>query len=209
MARKMDVDVTGKQFTRGWFRARNLSTFREHLYPKWAGKPIIYLELGVFEGMSLLWMFQHILTHPESRAVAVDPWLMTSKMTSQAMEQVMGRAYHNLNFVAGTRCHIVRANSVEALTRMSHRGGFLGITRKSVDVCMIDGDHNAGAVLDDARWVLPLMKKGSWLLFDDVENDKPKANHVKHGLSMFLDEHPDDMALVWKHRYVECYEVLR
>ena len=31
-----------------------------------------YLEIGVFEGRSLLWMLENILTHPSSAATAID-----------------------------------------------------------------------------------------------------------------------------------------
>jgi len=63
------------RFTRNWFRRRNQATFEEYVLPMWAGKPITYLEIGVYEGQSLTWMMQNVLTHPDSRAVGIDPWL--------------------------------------------------------------------------------------------------------------------------------------
>ena len=51
------------------------------------------------------------------------------------------------------------------------------------------------------------MKPGGWMLFDDVENDKPKAKHVKQGINMFLSIHGDKVKQVFKHRYMECYKV--
>ena len=64
------------QYTRNWFCLRDLATFREYIMPQWKDKPIKYLEIGVFEGMSMVWMLHNVLTHPDSRAVGVDPWLM-------------------------------------------------------------------------------------------------------------------------------------
>ena len=61
------------QFTRNWFHDRNRSSFRDYILPFWVEKPCIYLEIGVFEGMSLVWTLQHVLTHPESRAIGIDP----------------------------------------------------------------------------------------------------------------------------------------
>jgi hypothetical protein len=202
-------------FTRNWFRLRNLPTFREYIHPAWAGRKITYLELGVFEGMSLVWMLQRVLTHPESRAVGIDPWLMTTKLGSADMEGVYERAVHNLTpwrvFMNGDskfllRCELVRASSAEALRRMVGRG-FVGIKgHESVDLSMVDGNHNALAVLDDARLVWKLLKPGGWMLFDDVENDRPKQDHVKEGVEMFLQEDGHPVKLLWKHRYMECYE---
>lgn len=216
MTKKYALDRTGMEFTRRWFLLRNRSTFIKHVVPEWAGKPITYLELGVFEGMSAVWMFQHILTHPDSRAVLIDPFLLTSKMNQDQMDLVRARAEKNLmrwtvqwivKYEQWT-CKLVRANSVEALTRMRKKKGFAGITRNSVDLCMIDGDHNSGAVVDDARMVLPLMRKGGHILFDDVENDLTKQHHVKQGLALFLEDQGDQVKFLWKHKYMEAYKKL-
>lgn len=191
----------GFQFTRRWFVKRNLATFRDYLMPEWSGKQMTYLEIGVFEGMSMVWMLQHVLTHPRSKAVGVDPWLMTTKLDSSFMNDVQNRARHNTKPWAD-RCQLWQANSAEILRRMGHKG-FSGINKESVDVCMIDGDHNELAVLDDARLVFPLVKPGGWILFDDVENDRPKERHVKDGLRMFMEEN-DQVEEIWRHKYVVC-----
>lgn len=193
------------QFTRRWFLNRNLATFREHVAPRWAGKQCLYLELGVFEAQSLVWMLQRVLTHPRSRAVGVDPWLMTTKLETDFMEAVRQRAVANTREWAD-RCRLIRGSSAEVLRRMCGRGGYAGIGKGTVDLCMIDGDHNELAVLDDARHCLELVRPGGWLLFDDVENDVEKRRHVKHGLTAFLDEAADRVRFLWKHRYVEAYE---
>lgn len=191
-------------FTRNWFLNRNLPTFRQYVKP-FAGKPIRYLELGVFEGQSMTWMCQHVLTHPESVGVGVDPWLMTTKLDGAFMEEVRDRALFNTK--GFSNCRLIRGCSAEVLRRMQGRSGYAGITKASVDLCMIDGDHNELAVLDDAQNVLPLMKQGGWMLFDDVENDKPKEHHVKAGIARALHELGSRVSFLWKDRYVECYEV--
>jgi hypothetical protein len=227
MVREMGIEkVEGHefQFTRNWFLNRNLPTFRKWVHPEWAGNPCTYLELGVFEGMSMVWMLQHVLTHSDCWAVGVDPWLMTRKLDEDVMEEVMTRACHNTkpwiyigyddgtDFKAnpdGCACQLIRGNSAEVLRRMTGKRGCAGITKESVDLCMIDGNHNGPAVLDDARQCLKLMKKGGWLLFDDVENDKKKEHHVLEGLDWFKKESGDKIRFLWKHRYMEAYEVVK
>lgn len=209
MARKFAIDSSKYdfRFTRNWFLNRNYSTFVNYVMPQWAGKPITYLEIGVFEGMSLVWMMQHVLTHPQARAVGIDPWLMTTKLDPQVMQEVMERAYHNIACFL-PRCCLIRANSAEVLRRMNHKG-CADITKGSVDLCMIDGDHNRLAVYDDAVQVFDLMKPGGWMLFDDVENDRPKKDHVADGLAMFRHEYePDRIKFLWKDRYMEAFEKL-
>jgi len=214
MTREMDLDDAGMEFTRSWFRNRNLETFRTYVYPAWAGQPITYLELGVFEGMSMCWMLQRVLTHPAARAVGVDPWLITTKLDESYMNGVHARADKNTSrwqsmYVAGTqtwKCVLQRGNSAEVLRRMTQRGGYLGITNNSVDLCMVDGNHNALAVVDDLRLAYQLVRPGGWLLLDDVENDHEKQDHVRQGLDSWLAEMPaDTVHLLWKHKYVEAY----
>lgn len=196
------------QFTRKWFANRNLNTFREHVLPEWSGKPILYLEIGVFEGMSLTWMLQKVLTHPNARAVGIDPWLMTSKLNTDQMEAVMARAFHNTE-PWREKCQLVRANSVEVLRRiLMRRKPFAGIKRGTVDLCMIDGSHDQLGVLSDARQCFRLLKVGGCMLFDDVENSKPKVDHVREGLDMFLREQPA-VELAWRDGFVECYRKRR
>jgi len=209
MARQMDIDksVHDFQWTRNWHRLRNLSTFRDFVYPQWHGKPITMLEIGCFEAQSTVWCMQYLLTHPDSRMVSCDPWLQTTKLSSEFMEDVMYRAVHNIEPYRD-RCQFVRGNSAEVLRRMI-RKGYAGITKKSVDLCMIDGGHHALGVLDDCRLCLKFVKSGGWMLLDDVENDKDKGlDHVKGGLSMFLEESGDKVKRVFKYKYMEGYEVI-
>jgi len=208
MARKMGLKDGDFEFTCNWFLNRNLPTFREYVYPKWQGKPITYLEIGVFEGMSMVWMLQHVLTHMDSKAVGIDPWLITAKLSAEEMGDVMTRATKNTStFRWQGVCSLICGNSIEVLTRMLRRGGFEGIKKNSVDICMIDGDHTAPAVLENSRKCLKLMKPGGWMLFDDVENQIEKNDHVKQGLESFRENYKDQVKLIWKHKFMECYEV--
>ncbi|MGZ6208476.1 MAG: hypothetical protein ACXWMS_13095, partial [Syntrophales bacterium] len=58
-------------FTSDWFT---------HNIPSWTvilndmkGKPnLTYLEVGPYEGRSFLWVMDNILTHPSSKAIAID-----------------------------------------------------------------------------------------------------------------------------------------
>lgn len=206
MARKLDIkNLNNYEFTRSWFRLRNLPTFREFILPVFGDKPTTYLELGVFEGMSALWMLQYVLTHEDSRMVGVDPWLMTEKLDTNFMEGAMKRALSNTQEYYAKR-ELVRANSVEFLHGcLRKKEGIAGIKRDSVDICMIDGQHYAPFVLYDANLCLELTKVGGTLLFDDVENDKEKENHVKHAVEEWKSTHRDRIEFLWKDNYMEAY----
>lgn len=208
MARKMDIQSIPNhkfQFTRNWFRNRNKNTFLEFVLPYWKDREANVLEIGVFEGMCMVWMLQYL--HPSNQYWGIDPWLETAKLDDEVMEQVRLRAYHNTS-PYGARCKLYRANSNEALRRAGRRHGFYGIKKETLDLCIIDGDHTELAVLADARQCLPLVKPGGHILFDDVEAQIKKRHQVKDGLRMFLDESGDAVKSIWKHHYMECFEKL-
>jgi len=206
-------------YTRLAFK-RNIRAFYEHVKPCWAEKPCLYLEIGVFEGMSLVWMLNNILTHPDARAVGIDPWLMTLKTTAEQMNMVMQRALFNTTrwrVAPQAQLQLIRANSAEILRRMIREERYLedrqlkhyGVRIGTIDLALIDGCHNALGVLDDSRLVLQLMKPGGWMMFDDVEGQgfNHRQDHVKQGVQMFLAEAGNKVQLLWKDRYMECYQV--
>ena len=51
-----------------------------HFAP-YRGRPgLRYLEVGVFEGRSLLWMIDQVLTHPSSQATGIDILAVRSRL---------------------------------------------------------------------------------------------------------------------------------
>src|SRR3990167_1673824 len=85
------------QFTRHWFRNRNQATWSTYLKPMFGdGRPVRMIQIGVFEGADLVWCCQNLLTHPDSKALAIDPWLETTKLDQTYMTAVENRARHNL-----------------------------------------------------------------------------------------------------------------
>ena len=100
---------------------------------------------------------------------------------------------------------LIRGNSAEILRRMVGRHGFAGIKPGTVDLCMVDGNHNALAVLDDLRLVHQLVKTGGWILCDDWNNDRLKVDHVKEGVEMWLKEVGEGVRTEWQHKYMICF----
>jgi len=192
------------QFTRSWFRTRNQKSFVKYVLPYWKNKQFVYLEIGVFEGASFCWMLKNVLIHYKSRAIGIDPWLITEKLSAEMMENVRQRAVHNIEPFKD-KCDLIRGSSVDVLRRMSRADGFYNIKRNSVDICMLDGNHHRLGVYDDARISFKLLKPGGWLIFDCVENVVRKKDHVKDGLKMFLEETPN-AKLIWKDGFIETYE---
>ncbi len=136
-------------FSNRWF-LNNLKVWDRVLEPL-EGKPNLrYLEVGVFEGQSFLWMFENVLTHPGSRATAVDVFFF---------EGLEDRFRENLERAGvADRVTVIKAFSNEALRPLEPN---------SFDVIYIDGSHTAANVLRDGVLAWDLLKVGGILIFDD------------------------------------------
>lgn len=141
-----------------WFDDFAKKNFEEHVLPL-AGMPINYLELGVFQGRSLLWMAQHVLTHADSRAIGVDPWDPAYMRKADEMESSFAFAKKSLR---------PWKNKVRLFRQTS--SGFLrdsAFSRHTFDVIYIDGDHSPASVLEDSVLCWPLLKLGGLIIWDD------------------------------------------
>jgi predicted O-methyltransferase YrrM len=185
------------KFSEHWFTNSRMATYS--LYMRhFIDKPIRMLQIGVFEGQDLVWMLQHILTHPDSRVVAIDPWL---KKGINAKEN----AIHNLR-AWKNRIEFIEAKSQDVMD------GHLGL----FDLIVIDGDHSPEAVEVDATNSLLHAKPGAWILFDDIEHraNSPRIRQRRYqfqstsrcGVINFLKKHKNDVRFLWRHRYAECYK---
>ena len=186
------------KFTRRWFKLRNQVTYSTFLPKRFPPhRPWKVIQIGVFEGMDLVWQMQNLFIHPASRVIAIDPWEATTKLDQQYMDDVYERAQHNLRKWRG-QVELVRGYSQQILPTLLNEGA------GTYDLIIIDGDHNAPAVYTDAIYSLQLLKVGGWMLFDDVRNQQPKKDHVQKGLDQFMDDFEDNVGRVWFHRFMDC-----
>jgi predicted O-methyltransferase YrrM len=109
-----------------------------------------YLEVGVFEGRSFLWIFQNILNHPSTTGVGIDVFL------HKGLEE---RFRENLH----------RAGIEKRVTVFKGYSNILlrSLELNSFDLIYVDGSHTAGDVLRDAILSWDLLKVGGILIFDD------------------------------------------
>lgn len=196
------------KFTRKWFRSRNQTTFSTLLPPRFPpDKPYNVIQIGVFEGADLVWQFQNLLCHEDSRVMAIDPWAKTRKLDQDQMDAVYARARRNLK-PWHSKINMVRGYSQDVLTGLVNGTQIGGkhINPGEWDLIVIDGDHVADAVYTDAVLSLPLCRPGGWMLFDDVRNRSSKKNHVYHGIIGWLLEYGTEVEMAWANRFMNCYE---
>lgn len=163
------------EYTQDWARHFAVNATR-HLLPL-AGRPLSYLEIGVFEGRSARWMLEHVLTHPESRLVGVDAWPVEG-------DPFEARARANLD-PFGERVELWKGPSGEVLRDPRFRP-------ESFDVVYVDGDHRALEVLTDSVLVWPLLRVGGLCIWDDYRwraapwKRAPRHERPKEALDAFL-----------------------
>jgi predicted O-methyltransferase YrrM len=135
-------------FRRDWFTPhvpvwnRVLSDFK--------GKPDVhYLEVGLFEGRSAIWMLENILTHPGARLTGIDIFPDDLKV----------RYLANLNKSG----HRDKATTLVGFSRDVLRK----LPTNSFDIVYIDGSHTADDVLTDIVLSWDLLRVGGVLILDD------------------------------------------
>lgn len=200
------------QFTRKWFRQRNQVTWSTFFPKKFSHrKPVNMIQIGVFEGADLIWLIQNVLGHPDSRVVAIDPWLESRKLSQDKMDDCYNRAQRNLHHWR-KRIELIRAKSQDILPNLIENGISIGdkpIKKGQWNLIVVDGDHNAPAVYSDAMNSFELVKKHGWIVFDDYYNRTEKKHHVQEGINEFLVDHEDYLDLEWQHRYSLCLKKRR
>jgi predicted O-methyltransferase YrrM len=139
----------GYRFTMDWF-THAIPTWEEVLGPL-SGRPDFrYLEIGVYEGRSLLWMLDNVLTHPSSRATGIDPFL--EKKSEGIFRANLEQSGH------AERVTVIVGYSQVELRKLP---------LNSFDVVYIDGSHTADDVLSDATSSFDLLRIGGLMIFDD------------------------------------------
>ena len=177
----------------------NIPSWESHL-KEFKGKPDIhYLEIGVLEGLSALWMIENILTHPTARMTAVDLFPLDLKKRFLANLETSGQA-EKVTLVTGMSQLMLR-----------------DLPLNSFDIIYIDGSHTADDCLTDAVLSWPLLKQGGMMIFDDYKMGMARPAELRPILAVdsfitffrrFLEivERNDDQVMLRKTREIQTGE---
>jgi predicted O-methyltransferase YrrM len=154
-------------------------------------KPTRYLEIGSFVGESVSWMFQHVLTHPQSRALCIDPW--TPYMNHGAELNPTFDLFLKNTEPWHDKLSILRGTSRERI---------LDVPYNSIDIAYVDGDHFQWAALEDLVLVWPRVKVGGLIIADDF-GAPMNVSVPKLGIVAFFNTYAPLLELV-----LEDYQVI-
>lgn len=118
--------------------------------------PLRVLEIGSYEGGSATWFQRHLLHHPESRLVCIDPWQGWTR------DGVLQRFKANIAlYPHAEKVTAIQAEAIEGLALLIANGA------PKFDFIYIDGDHTAAALLVDVSLSWHLLRVGGLMLLDD------------------------------------------
>ena len=166
------------KFSTDWTSAY-VETWKRELAPVAGKKGVTYLEIGVWEGRTLIWMFENILTDQTSRATAIDIKIVQPLKDNLQIAKV------------SKRTKLIESTSFEALKNLK---------TESFDIIYLDACHLAKNVLTDTVLAWPLLKPGGILILDDYKffnNGKlPIGLRPKNSIDAFLIAHQDDLKVL-------------
>jgi predicted O-methyltransferase YrrM len=155
------------------------------------GKPNLqYLEVGVYEGRSVVWMLENVLTHPTSHVTGLDIfWAEDAKFYEYSAEEQ--KQYEDNLIAAGGEG---RFTTIVGLSQVTLRE----LPVDYYDVIYIDGAHNGPAVLEDGVLAWRMLKMGGVLIFDDYRW-WPTASRIKtprYAIDIFAEAFADSFDYV-------------
>ncbi|MFI5350002.1 MAG: class I SAM-dependent methyltransferase [Elusimicrobiota bacterium] len=136
-------------FTKEWmFFAPSCDVWNDLLSRYRGRENVNYLEVGLLEGGSALWMLENILTHPTARMTGIE------HLPQQAL-------IDNLRLSGSFDKVTLLAGESELMLRQ--------LPPASFDVVYLDGSHLPDDVMTDAVLSWGLLKPGGTLIFDDYQ----------------------------------------
>jgi hypothetical protein len=144
------------EFSEDWF-SNKIPVWSEVLEPYMGRPDLRYLEVGVYEGRSVVWMVENVLTDPTSTLVAVDPFLDPPDLEARFLRNLRASRFR------GT------ARTIKEFSQLALRR----LPPLSFDIIYIDGSHTGDDVLADAVQSWELLEVGGILIFDDYMWSRP------------------------------------
>lgn len=166
-------------FSTNWY-TYNIPIWEKALEP-YRGKPgVKYLEVGLFEGRSAIWMLEQILTDPTSHATGIDPFLGSYKDKYFANIEKSG---------ASKQMTTITGFSQDELRKLP---------LNTYDVIYIDGSHAKDDVLEDAVLSVKLLKEGGLMILDDYQ--------WVGGINGASIDAPDDFTKTAIDSFIRCFD---
>lgn len=172
---------------RGWFSQPHMNAFLRFLPPQ----PSLILEVGSFLGASLRFMME---CRPGSFFIAMDPFRITKELKN-------GLHVYDFRDAFYTNCWSYRDRLIAIPRESPEAFPVLAELAVRPDVVYIDGLHNYGAVMRDAKWSLALNPR-ALLIGDDYSDPESIACGLQDAVAELARETGRELHVVDGHVWV-------
>jgi len=142
--------------------------------------PIRIMEIGAYHGANVCSYMKTYAEHSDTQIHCVDPWIDYDGYHEYQRKQ----SCNYLTFIT----NLSKLSPVDLHKVYLHRGLSENIVPtfldESFDIIYIDGNHEKRYVLEDAVLSCKKIKKGGWIIFDDM-HDREVNEGVQHFLSIY------------------------
>lgn len=151
------------------------------------------VEIGSFEGLGSLLIREHLCNTSGSRLYCIDHWedhYGSESETLKKYDKDFVGQYQR--FVHNTKDH---ANIIPL---HGYSDAMIPLVSEPVDFVYIDGDHSPNQTYKDAVNILPKMKSGGIMLFDDYEF-VCDGLRTKDGIDRFLKDYSTKVRVILRN----------
>lgn len=156
-------------FSHDWVSS-NISLWENMLSEYKNKEDVQYLEIGVFEGRSLIWMLENVLTSETAHATAIDFFPDDLYKIYTGNLELSGAA-HKVTTLVGYSNTKLRE-----------------LPFNTFNIIYIDASHTADDIISDAVLSFTLLKEGGIIIFDDYlfNETVPKEIRPKFAIDVFI-----------------------
>lgn len=198
-----------KTYTQDW---HNEPAARLKQLQQFVARPVRALEIGCFEGRSTCWLMDRVLTHPDARLDAVDPYGYGGGDSEEQREAAAYRSLRSAKIFA-----TFMANTEEYGPRVRHwkmrSDDFFRIAQPGVyQIAIVDGGHAAMQALRDMLHAWQALAAGGVMVIDDIEWKGYagfESNGPKRAYEAFLSCLPPADHRILYRAYIAIVEKLR
>lgn len=141
-------------------------------------EPIKILEIGVYHGANVCSLMKTYACHNKTEIHCVDPWIDYNGYNEYISNQPSNYSIFLNNI---SKLNIIDVNKIYIHRELSENI-VPNFVNESFDIIFIDGNHAKQYVLEDSIFCFKKIKKGGWMIFDDMQ-DKEVSDAVR----LFLD----------------------
>jgi hypothetical protein len=153
-----------------WFTERMRSSFEVHAEALLGAPGLRVLQLGAFAGDLSCWLLDQVVTGPGATLVDVDTWGGSTNADEAGLDWPQIAARYQLRTEAARaegRCSTFRGTTAAFFTSLKPDETF--------DLIVVDADHHAASVLEDAIAAFHHLRDGGLLVLEHYTWSSPEG----------------------------------